>query len=173
MAVSVDVLRMHLDYSAWASRRLVAAAAELSEEELHRDFGTADGSVLNTLVHIFAADRVWLWRLAGGANPGFVHESDRRLAVLQNDWPPLYERWAEFAARQTAQSVVAPFTYTDMKGRVWTQPVWQLILHVVNHGTSHRGQVAGFLRCMGHAPPVTDLVAFYRETMTILPTPSA
>ena len=173
MAVSVEVLRAHLDYSAWASRRLVAAAGELSEEELHRDFGTADGSVLNTLVHIFAADRVWLWRLAGGANPGFVHESDRRLAVLQNDWPALHERWAEFAARQTAETMVEPVTYSDMRGRVWTQPLWQPMLHVVNHGTSHRGQVAGFLRIMGRTPPGTDLIAYYRETMTILPTPSA
>jgi uncharacterized damage-inducible protein DinB len=37
------------------------------------------------------------------------------------------------------------------------------VLHVVNHGTHHRGQVAGFLRTMGHAPPALDLIAYYRE----------
>jgi uncharacterized damage-inducible protein DinB len=38
------------------------------------------------------------------------------------------------------------------------------LLHVVNHGTHHRGQVAGFLRSMGRKPPVLDLIAYYRQT---------
>jgi uncharacterized damage-inducible protein DinB len=34
----------------------------------------------------------------------------------------------------------------------------------VNHGTHHRGQVVGFLRALGHTPPVVDLIHFYRST---------
>ncbi len=173
MPVSAEVLRTHLEYTAWASRRLVEAAAKLTEEELHRDFGTADHSVLGTLVHIFAGDRVWLYRLAGGADPGFVHDSDRQLRVLQNDWPVVHDRWLAWASGLTPEQIAAPLTYRDLKGREWTQPVWQLVLHVVNHGTSHRGQVAGFLRAMGRVPPGSDLIFYYRETMTSLPTPSA
>jgi len=41
-------------------------------------------------------------------------------------------------------------------------PLWQILLHVVNHATHHRGQVSGFLRAMGHTPPPLDLIAFYR-----------
>src|SRR5579883_3383077 len=98
MPVIADVLRAHIDYTAWASQRLVDAAAELSEEELVRDFRTSERSVLGTLVHVFAADRIWLWRLAGGGeSPGFVADADYRLAVLQNDWPALQERWRLWA----------------------------------------------------------------------------
>jgi len=43
------------------------------------------------------------------------------------------------------------------------QPLWQVVLHAVNHGTHHRGQVSGFLRTLGHTPPVTDLSHFYRR----------
>jgi uncharacterized damage-inducible protein DinB len=50
----------------------------------------------------------------------------------------------------------------DLRGNTWTQPFWQLVLHVVNHATHHRGQVSGFLRAMGRVPPPLDLVAFYR-----------
>ena len=173
MAVSPDVLRAHIAYTSWAGERLVRAAGDLSQEELTRDFGTADRSVLGTLVHVYASDRVWLSRLSGSPHPGFATDADRRLGVLQNDWPELRSRWREWASGLSEAQVAAAVDYTDMKGKPWSQPRWQLVLHVVNHGTHHRGQVSGFLRSMGHTPPVCDLVAYYRETMTSLPTPSA
>jgi uncharacterized damage-inducible protein DinB len=49
-----------------------------------------------------------------------------------------------------------------MRGNRWQQPPWQIVLHVVNHGTHHRGQVSGFLRAMGQTPPPVDLSMFYR-----------
>ena len=67
MTVSADVLRNHLAYTAWASRRLVESAAQLPPEQLTRDFGTADRSILGTLAHVFAADRIWLARITGAA----------------------------------------------------------------------------------------------------------
>jgi uncharacterized damage-inducible protein DinB len=61
---------------------------------------------------------------------------------------------------QSAQESVA---YKDTQGNAFSRPLWQLILHVVNHGTHHRGQVSGFLRAMGQTPPSLDLTAYYRE----------
>ena len=133
-------------------------------EELNRDFQTADRSVLGTLVHIFAADRLWLSRLAGTPHPGFVTDADRSLSVLQNDWPVLYERWREWARGLSDGETLALLCLHGSEGPPWKQPFWQLVLHVVNHGTHHRGQVAGFLRSLGHTPPAIDLVHYYRET---------
>ena len=62
----------------------------------------------------------------------------------------------------TDESLEERLSYTDLKGNPWVSPIWQIVLHVVNHGTHHRGQVAGFLRSMGHAPPPLDLIAYYR-----------
>lgn len=163
MPVSADALRSHLAYTAWASRRLVEAAARLSPEELKRDFQTADHSVLGTLVHVFAADRIWLARLSRTPRPGFVSDSDYSLAVLQNDWPVLHRRWQEWARGLADPDIAADMEYVDTKGTHWSLPLWQLVLHVVNHGTHHRGQVSGFLRIMGYTPPPLDLVAYYRE----------
>jgi uncharacterized damage-inducible protein DinB len=162
MSLSVEDLREHLAYSAWASRRLVHAASELTAAELLRDFETSDHSVLGTLVHAFAADRVWLARLRGAARPPYSTEADYHLSVLQNEWPELYRQWDEWLAGLNDDAARADFTYQDMRGNTWTQPIWKLVLHVVNHATHHRGQVSGFLRAMGHVPPVLDLVAFYR-----------
>lgn len=161
--VTPEALRDHVEYSAWASGRLVEASFSLSPEELARDFQTADRSVIGTLAHIYAADRVWFSRLAGAPYPGFVTDSDRTMAVLQNEWPVLHARWREWAAGLNEESADSVLDYKDLKGNAWRQPVWQLVLHVVNHATHHRGQVSGFLRAMGHTPPPIDLIAYYRK----------
>jgi uncharacterized damage-inducible protein DinB len=163
MPVSAEMLRTQIDYTAWASQRLVAAASQLSAEQLNRDFGTADRGVLGTLVHVFAADRIWLARLTGQPNPEFITDADRSLSVLENEWPLLHDRWKQWAHSLTDGDVETVITYKDLKGNQWKQPLWRLVLHAVNHGTHHRGQVSGFLRCLQCTPPPLDLVYYYRE----------
>jgi uncharacterized damage-inducible protein DinB len=165
MPVTADALRLHLDYSAWASRKLVGSASALSPEELTRDFSTANGHVLGTLVHVYAADRVWLGRIQGNPPARFLDpQQDMHLSVLQNDWPALHQRWNEWARNLDNESVRTTASYRDLKGNFYETPLWQILLHVVNHATHHRGQVSGFLRAMGHPPPPTDLIYYYRET---------
>jgi len=162
MPVTADTLRLHFDYSAWASQRLMEAAATLTPEELTRDFNTSDKNVVDTLAHVFAADRIWLSRVQGAPRATFIDPADRDLAVLDREWPALYQRWKEWLAPLTDETAQAKIAYRDMKGNPYEQPLWQILLHVVNHGTHHRGQAAGFLRTMGHTPPPLDLIAFYR-----------
>ncbi len=161
MPFPVDTLRLQLDYSAWASQRLLDASAQLSADELTRDFQTADKTVLDTLVHVFAADRIWLARVQGQQR-SFRDPEDRDLTVLQTEWPALHERWKLWLRDFHDDDAMRVISYQDLKGRAYAQPVWQILLHVVNHGTHHRGQVSGFLRSMGHTPPPLDLMAYYR-----------
>jgi uncharacterized damage-inducible protein DinB len=162
MPASADTLRLHLDYSAWASNRMLEAARSLTEEELNRDFKTSDKCVVSTLAHAFAADRVWLGRIQGKPPATFIDDKDRQLDVLRMEWPALQQRWKEWAAPLSDQDVVAKISYRDLKGNPYESPLWQILLHVVNHATHHRGQVSGFLRAMGHTPPPLDLIAYYR-----------
>jgi len=163
MPVSADTLRLQLDYSAWASRRLLDEAALLTAAELNRDFQTSDKNVIGTLAHVFAADRVWLARVKGEAPGPFITPEDRRLEVLQGEWPALHQRWKLFTAPLTDQDMLANISYKDTKGNPYTSALWQILLHLVNHGTHHRGQVSGFLRSLGHTPPPVDLIAYYRS----------
>jgi len=96
MPVTAETLRIHLDYTAWAAARLLDAAAKLSAEELQRDFGTADKSVVGTLAHVFAADRVWIGRIQGDAPAKFITDEDRDLSLLQREWPVVLRAWQEW-----------------------------------------------------------------------------
>ena len=63
MHLSTSAIGHHIEYNAWATLQILSAAAELQPNELTRDFGTADKSVLGTLAHTFRAERIWLARL--------------------------------------------------------------------------------------------------------------
>ena len=82
------VLRTHLDYTNWATNRLLKQAAELTPEELNRDFGTADKNVLQTLGHIHAADNLWLARLEGSAAPSSLSAMPLSFEYLQANGLP-------------------------------------------------------------------------------------
>jgi uncharacterized damage-inducible protein DinB len=161
MPVSADTLRLQLDYSAWATQRLMDTAAKLSEEELTRDFKTADKTVLDTLVHIYAADRIWLSRVLAEPRATFIDPEDRDLTLLQTEWPALHQRWKLWLRDFNDDHVLRVIEFKNTKGHAYAMPVWQILLHVVNHGTHHRGQVSGFLRAMDRTPPPLDLMAYY------------
>ncbi len=160
--ISREVIQKHLQFTAWAIKLLVDAASALSGEELTRDFATADKSVLGTLVHVFAADRIWYSRVVGPPQGFFIRPEDHSLDVLRAEWPALHERWLAHAAQLTPEAIESVVKYKDLRGNEHGQPQWQILLHMVNHGSHHRGQVSGFLRAMGHKPPVTDLIYYYR-----------
>jgi uncharacterized damage-inducible protein DinB len=162
MAISGDVLRLHLEYNRWASACLLDAAAALTDIDLRRDFGTADKSVIGTLTHIYGGDRVWLARVRGDAPLTLPHDAFDDVAALGSAWKEVSEGWAEWARPMTDTDFEPVLAYRDLKGNPWQTPLWQIVLHVVNHGTHHRGQVSGFLRAMGHTPKPLDLIAYYR-----------
>ena len=157
----MNILKRHLEYSAWASRRLLEAASALTRDELTRDFGTADKSVLGTLAHVYGADRAWLARVEGHPRDRFFDADEPLdLATLERDWPRVHAGWAAWIETADPEAVLV---YQDFRGNTWQNPMWQIVMHLVNHASHHRGQVAGFLRAMGHVPPPLDEIRFYRD----------
>ncbi|MGA3186417.1 MAG: DinB family protein [Bryobacteraceae bacterium] len=153
--MTADEARLHISYSGWASRRLFDAALALPEEEQHREVGVSHKSLLGTLEHIFWGDRVWFVRtVALGVKP-----PDEPLTVA---WPKLQKGWEDWAAALTDQDLLRVIDYKSLNGDEHHTPVWQIVMHVVNHATLHRGQVVSLLRQLGIAPPQTDLITYYR-----------
>ena len=152
-----DVLRQHIAYTKWATDHLLRTVEQIPPEHLNHDLQTSDRTILGTLVHTFGADRVWLKRVTGEPITVFLSDEDRYLSTLQREWPTIHERWLTLL--DDPSRVVH---YQDMKGNPYSSTLWEIVLHVVNHGTHHRGQVSGFLRSLGHTPPPLDLIRFYR-----------
>jgi uncharacterized damage-inducible protein DinB len=155
-------LDRHLAYTTWATNHLLSAAATLPQEQLVHDFHTADKTIVGTLAHVFAADRVWCDRVNGRRRTVFIEDRDRNLETLRAEWPVLHKGWREWLGSLEERQIHEPLSYQDMAGNPYQSAPWEIILHVVNHGTHHRGQVSGMLRALGHVPPPLDLIRFYR-----------
>lgn len=161
-----QLIRNHLDYTIWATNRLLEAARNVEITQLQRDFGTADRSIQGTLTHLLRSERIWLNRIEEGTpSTPWALATDEQWTHLLDEWPQIHQRWRRWAAPLSPAGAEAPITYTDLKGNRRMEPIWQIVLHVVNHSTHHRGQVAGFLRALGKTPPPLDFIAFVRLQM--------
>lgn len=157
-------MRVLYDYNAWANHRALEAACRLTPEQFVQPMGSSFGSVRDTLAHIYGAEWLWLERFQG-RSPASLPD-----ATQFKDVAGLRERWDEHEARLLA--FVRGLTQTDLdrvmeyktlKFGVYSNPLWQSMQHLVNHGTYHRGQVTTLLRQLGAEPILTDLMHFYRE----------
>ena len=164
MSISKELLTTQFDYSQHAVKLLLEACAELTPQELELDRNSSHGGILETLQHIFYADRVWLSRFRG-APVAFRNEGENpSLADLAQSWPPIMDGFKNYIQSTGQPTILEEFTYTNPAGKKITIVRYQALLHVVNHSTHHRGQIVTMLRQAGHTPPVTDLLYYYLGT---------
>ncbi len=160
-----EQIRSLYAFNAWANARTLEPCAALSNEQFLQKNGSSFPSVRDTLAHIFGAEWIWLERWNGRKPAGLPKPEDfADLAALRARWDVTARELLDFADSRTQEQLSAPHQIFTLDGTAYTHPLWQMMQHVVNHGSYHRGQIAAFLRQLGHKPQATDLIRFYRET---------
>ena len=162
MRIDAKFLVDHLQYSQWASNRSIEAVRPLTIEEQNRYLYTSHHGVIGTLLHIYRADRIWLSRLDGSPRLALADFNETfTLDCLAVAWAKIHAGLQSWTGVLTDDAVVGPLKYVNLQGHPYELPVWQVILHVVNHASYHRGQITTMLRQLNHKPIVTDLAAYY------------
>jgi uncharacterized damage-inducible protein DinB len=159
MTQDLSTLRNFFAFGRWANRKTLESAAALSPEEYARPVGGSFGSVRGTLVHLYGADWVWLERLHG-RSPGAMPEGDEHLPLddLARKWRGVEAGQDVYIATLTQERLAEPLSYTAFSGDKFTRRLGDALLHLANHGTYHRGQVATLLRQLGHKAISTDFL---------------
>jgi uncharacterized damage-inducible protein DinB len=160
-----------LQYHRWATEQIMEQAVALSAEQLMTNLKTSFGGVYETIVHLYQSDRIWLDRLKERPSgkfedytaPGCVWE-------LADAWAEVQQQLIGFASALTEADMDRSITYRNLAGQTFSSPIWQILLHVVNHGTHHRGQVTAMVRQLGGTPTNLDLIRYHRS---IVPAQSA
>jgi uncharacterized damage-inducible protein DinB len=153
----------HLEFMKWADEIVLGAVLKLPSDKVSADLGSSFKSMLDTLNHVYLAELVWLQRVHG---TGSAQLADLTVPIdtsaLAYAWPEVHRVWLEWAGSRGGDGWNKLCTYRNSAGAEFNMPYWQIVLHVANHGSYHRGQVATMLRQSGVTPPGTDLIMFYR-----------
>jgi uncharacterized damage-inducible protein DinB len=158
-------VRMLTRYAAWANSLLYVALGEQPEVELTKPRQIIFGNLIRTLNHVYTIDLVWQAHLEGRAH-GFttrtpdVQVSFADLRIAQATLDSWYIRYAEEMSDRAGEEIVK---FTFIGGGEGSMTRADILLHVVNHTTYHRGNIAAMIYQIPAQPPTTDLPVFLRN----------
>jgi uncharacterized damage-inducible protein DinB len=163
--MTVENFRQLAAYNHWANLRLYGAALDMPEELYRRPTGVFFGSLHGTLNHLLLTDRIWLKRLTGqGEHPDrlnatlYDHRQDLVRARMAED-----ARLNDVVAAYTDADLAKAVAYQTTSGKPYAQALQDILLHLFNHQTHHRGQAHACCSILtGSEPPSLDLLQFQR-----------
>lgn len=147
------LLELHR-YNIWANGRVANALSQMSEQTPER--------TLVLFSHILNAQTIWYARLTYQIPPYKVfqvHDVQTCLDIAETSSAQLLI-WLDQLPEDHLDTI---YTYTNTKGKTFTNTVQQITTHIVNHSTYHRAQIATDMRQHGFEPVVTDYIAYARE----------
>jgi len=160
----VELIHNLYQYNIWANTRILDTASELSPDQLRTEASSSFGSVFGTLAHILEAQWVWLQRWQGySPSSAFEPQAFSDLHSLRARWEEVERETQNFVAMCTEADLARLITYHNYQNELWTYPLWQQMLHQVNHATQHRSEVAMVLSAWGFSPGWLDFLYFVDE----------
>jgi uncharacterized damage-inducible protein DinB len=151
-------------YASWATARMFSAAEALTQEQLTAFVESSFPSILGTLAHMVGSEWIWFRRWQGDSPTSIPDWVDQpALNDLETRLAAIEAERASFLGQLTNADLERVVSYSGLDGQTFSHPLGDLIRHVVNHATYHRGQLATMLRQLGHTPPSTDFTRYLRE----------
>jgi uncharacterized damage-inducible protein DinB len=83
--------------------------------------------------------------------------------AVRERWSVIEDHRASWFTSLREGALLETIRYTTLDKRSHEDPLWQLVQHVANHSTYHRGQVVTLLRILGAKAPSSDMVLWDRE----------
>jgi uncharacterized damage-inducible protein DinB len=181
--MDLDDIQTLYAYNRWANQRLFSALEKLNDQQLATEIHSSFTSIRETVFHILFAEWLWLKRWQGTSprapgpdpnvssatwkvlSPGGIptaHELTT-VAALKSFRDSIERERQEFLSTLSDATLHAPLNFNDMSGNPYSELLVQLLQHVVNHGTYHRGQVTTMLRQAGAETVALDMLYFFRE----------
>ena len=169
--ITTDTARMLTRYNAWANQQIFDAVAALPGGEAMKERPTLFKNMVNTLNHLYVVDLIWQGHLEMRTH-GIPALNTVLYGELEDLWRAQQAIDAWFIAWSDALSDLAleeKLGFTLIGGNAGVMTRGEILLHVVNHTSYHRGFVADLFYQVPARPPLTDLPVFLRETPLLSP----
>ncbi|MBL0928463.1 MAG: DinB family protein [Phycisphaerales bacterium] len=160
-----DVIRRLHAHRRWTRARLLELCRALPPDRLRHPFEMGMGSLFATIVHLYAAERVWIDALSGRHDSVVISaENFHDLDAVGAAWKESDAAWDAYLAALTDAELARPVRrFSRLWNTEYTVPAGDICMHVATHAHYHAAQAANMLRRLGVKPPSTDLVLFARE----------
>jgi len=160
--VTPEEIRTLHDYNFWTHRRVWACIEQLTDEQFTQHSDYSIGSIRNHVVHVMSVDERWFARLQGVEFPErLIPEAFPNRADVRAKWDTIEASMRAYLGRVTEAELSETIHYDiPHRGGMMHDPRWQILVHVVNHGTDHRAQILSLLHALG-APTTEQDLTFY------------
>jgi uncharacterized damage-inducible protein DinB len=153
------------EYNRWANAIVCSWLEELTEAQWQQPIVSSFSSIQETVLHLIAAENVWLQRLERQENPVWLQSSYKgSKAEHISLWKEVSKKLKDFIFDMEEQTMRETLEFKRLNGDPYSMFHYQVLAHVFNHSTYHRGQLVTLLRQVGYtAVGSTDLLAFFRN----------
>ncbi len=161
-----QLLKQLAAYNVWASHKITYHILQMPEERWMQQTPSSFDSLYKTILHMWDAETIWFQRMRN-------HE---KLVIPSQTFDPSMKdacngllhqsmQWEQFVDQQLTNEILnSNLYYHNSKGESFSQPVHEVVLHVFNHSTYHRGQLITMMRQLGDTnPPSTDFINYTRR----------
>lgn len=152
------------DYNSWANERVLDSLRPIGQDVFTSNRQASHGSIRGIVAHIAAAESIWLERWKGSSPVSLLPESDfetveiatQRLRKIDHDLQ-------EFTRQLTQADIDGSRGYKTTEGKHYSNVLGDMLVHLANHSSYHRGQITTLLRQLGAVPQSTDFILFIRS----------
>lgn len=160
-----ELLKQYAAYNIWATKLITEQILKMPEEKHFAEVPSSYSNLYQTVLHMWDAEVIWWQRLKLQEKINIpTHYFKGSLQDVVNELLKQSRQWDEWIENATDRSIEHVFEYQTFQGEFYKQPTWQMLLHVFNHASYHRGQLINMLRQLGVKKlPATDFAIWSRN----------
>ncbi len=159
-----EILVQYAAYNLWANQRLIQTLNNLEEGVADAEILSSFSSIKKTVEHLALVEFIWWQRLKLVENISLPEEKNQTLTETGKELLAHSLQWKEWVEKSTNAAFEHEFVYRNTKKEQFKNPVYQMLLHLFNHQTYHRGQLVTMLRQVGiDKIPATDFIEWCRR----------
>ncbi|WP_379126797.1 DinB family protein [Paenibacillus sp. sgz500958] len=153
-------------YHTWANQTILRRIKELPSSVLSQEVNSSFPTIAHALSHLYAVDKMWYLVLTGSGMPEalqatrplnekILHSADEYVSLFEE----LAEQYSEWFQSQDdlEQTILLENPYAGIR----QTRLSEIVLHTVNHGTYHRGNVSTMLRQLNHSSTMNDYILYW------------
>lgn len=156
-------------YNLWANQLLFTLIKNLPEELHQKEVASSFPSLYKTILHMWDAESIWWQRMK--LQERIIRPSDDFKGSLPEAIAELLQhdkQWNEWIRATQERQLEHVFQYQNIQRDQFKQPIYEMLIHLLNHNTYHRGQLVTILRQLGvDKIPQTDFIVWSRKGKTV------